>query len=66
MLRIESSDLEHFVIDYNGAKAEDLATLTLCKNGWQLTQNLQSKAKWIANASIDWPEAVKRSLIILI
>jgi hypothetical protein len=65
MLKIESDNLTDFIIEYeNGAKR--YAALGLRDNGWMLMPDMNTKPKWIAGAAIEWPEALKRSLIIIV
>ena len=63
MLKIATSDLLSFTIEYINGEAKRDAILVLQQGGWYLADS--NKSKWIANPTIDWPEALKRSLIIV-
>jgi hypothetical protein len=63
MLKIATDDLLSFIIEYSNDEVKRNAVLVLQQGGWYLADN--NKSKWVANPTIDWPEALKRSLIIV-
>lgn len=63
-LNIHSADLTLFTIEYDGETDEQTARLVL-EGEWLLNPRIGAAPKWIASARIEWPEALKRSLIAL-
>lgn len=65
MLKIETQDQLVFAIVYTNSQGRQDADFRRTSEGWRLIPRVGAASVFAASNRVDWPEALKRALVIL-